>query len=100
MLNKGAISLSPFEKDQFISDLFLVKKKNGKFRPVINLKGLNQFIKYHHFKMDTLDYILQGIGKNNYFCSLDLKDAYFSIPIHKSYRRFFIPEYIVLWLFE
>lgn len=44
MLKKKAISTSPFETGQFISDLFLVKKKNGKFRPVINLKGLNKFI--------------------------------------------------------
>ena len=44
LIKKGAIATSPFEKGQFISEIFLVKKKNNKFRPVINLKSLNKFV--------------------------------------------------------
>lgn len=46
LLNKGVIVSSENEKDQFISNLFLVRKNNGKFRPVLNLKNLNRFVKY------------------------------------------------------
>ena len=88
MLDKKAICHSAVEKDQFISDIFLVKKKNGKFRPVINLRNLNKFIQYHHFKQENLGQILQSIGRNFYFTSLDLSDAYFSIPIHKEHRKY------------
>ena len=35
-------------------------KKGGSQRPVINLKDLNQFIPYHHFKMERL-YLLKKI---------------------------------------
>ena len=35
-------------------NFFLVKKKSGGFRPVINLKNLNQFIHTEHFTMETM----------------------------------------------
>lgn len=41
ILDKRAISESEFETNQFISNIFIVEKKNGKFRPVINLMKLN-----------------------------------------------------------
>jgi hypothetical protein len=39
--------------NQFVSPVFTVPKKGGGHRPVINLKMLNQFIEYQHFKMDN-----------------------------------------------
>ena len=46
---------------------------------------------YHHFKMDTFRSALQLVHKNCYFCSVDLKDAFYSIKIHEAdskYLRF------------
>ena len=40
LLQKGAISECKHENNEFISYIFLVKKKGGKFQPVINLKRL------------------------------------------------------------
>jgi hypothetical protein len=65
-----------------------VEKKNGKYRPVINLKKLSEFVQYHHFKMETMDSILSSIKKNSYFVSIDLKDAYLSVPINKMDRKY------------
>ena len=50
MLAKGAIQLVK-DKDNpgFYSRLFLVPKKGGQYRPVINLKPLNRWIRYNHF---------------------------------------------------
>ena len=39
---------------QVISSIFLRKKKNGSYRMILNLKGLNEFIEYKHFKMESL----------------------------------------------
>ena len=73
LLNLGAIQISKNEKDQFISNLFLVKKKNGKFRPVINLRKLNEFVEYFHFKMETLQHVTELLKRDAYFTSIDLE---------------------------
>lgn len=74
LLLKKAISVSNNESGQFISNLFIMEKKNGKYRPFINLKKLNEFVKYHHFKMETLQSVLSSIKKNkSFFVVLILK---------------------------
>ena len=52
MLQKGAIQVVSPLKTEFISTVFLFKKKDGGNRPVINLKQLNSFVVYQHFKME------------------------------------------------
>ena len=54
LLKKGAIEKAEVTKGQFISSLFLVPKKEGGTRPVINLKPLNQYIPYHKFRLETI----------------------------------------------
>jgi len=56
MLGKGAIQKVTNVEGQFLSNLFLVPKKDGGNRPVINLKSLNSFIPYLHFKMKVYIY--------------------------------------------
>ena len=54
-------------------------KKDNKFRMILNLKSLNQFVEHHHFKMESWKYALTLVSQNYFFCSLDLHDAYFSV---------------------
>ena len=68
--------------------LFLVEKKDGGNRPVINLKHLNQFIPYQHFKMEGFHWLGNILKKGNYICKLDLKDAYFGVPLNHAFRKF------------
>lgn len=88
LLFKGAIVPSKYEHGQFVSNIFIVPKPNGKFRPVINLKYLNYFVTYEHFKQETFSVILDLIQENDFFTSIDLKDAYFSIPVHEDFQKF------------
>lgn len=88
LIEKGAISESKHEQGEFISNIFLVKKKGGSFRPVINLKKLNEFIEYHHFKMENIETVLSNLKRNSYFINLDLKNAYFTVAIHKAYKKY------------
>ena len=90
LLQKEPITHVPFvEKHQcFYSTLFLVPKKTGDQRPVINLKPLNSYLVKRHFKMDTLAKVLNLVHENDWAVSLDLKDAYFHIPVHPSHQKY------------
>ena len=50
MLQKGAFQKVSHVSGEFLNNLFLVDKSDRGKRPVINLKNLNSFIPYHHFK--------------------------------------------------
>jgi len=75
----------------FFSKYFLVSKKDGGLRPILDLRQLNRFIKVLPFKMLTTVQILESIEPGEWFTSIDLKDAYFHIPIcqdHCPFLRF------------
>ena len=88
LISKGAVTeVSPCD-NEFISTVFLVPKKTGDFRPVINLKLLNQFVEKIHFKMENIHMALNCISPWDFMVSIDLKDAYFSVPIFQPHRRY------------
>jgi len=89
LLEKGAVEVVKDPSTPgFYSRLFVVPKPNGKWRPVIDLKALNHYVKVPKFKMESLQSIWSALLPGNYAFSLDLQDAYFHIPIHKSHRKF------------
>jgi len=87
LLDKGVIHCSNDEQGQFISNIFVRPKKNGSYRLILNLKLLNEEVDYHHFKMDTIYTCVLLMTKNCYMASLDLKDAYYSVPIHPNHQK-------------
>ena len=76
------------QQDQYVSQLFLVPKKDGTQRPVVNLKPLNRFIRKQKFKMEGARSIRDVIQEGDWMATLDLKDAYLSVPICESHRRY------------
>ena len=59
----------------------------GDWRPVIDLSHLNDFVQLTSFKMETVASVLLSVREGDFLASLDLKDAYFQIPIHGSSRK-------------
>ena len=88
MFKKGAIQQVKSEPGEFLSKLFLVNKKNGGHPPVINLKFLNGIIPYQHFKMEWMHLIKDPLQEHDFLIKIDLKDAYFGIPLDKSSRKY------------
>ena len=83
MLRKGTIKKTQPAQGHFLSNLFLVGKKDGGYRPVINLKMLNQFVPFLHLKIEGLPHLKHIIQEGDWMCKLDLKDAYFSVPFEE-----------------
>lgn len=88
LLKINAISQCGPVDGQFLSSIFLVPKPNGSNRFILNLKCLNKFIKTQHFKMEDYRTASKLLTKNCYMASIDLKDSYFFIPVHKSHRKY------------
>ena len=53
---------------------------------ILNMKRINRHIAPDHFRMDHLAAILPVLNQGDLVVSLDLKDAYFQIPIHPQSR--------------
>ena len=81
---KGTRSGTP----HFYSRLFLVPKKNGKLRPVIDLSLLNQYIMKQPFKMETVKSVHEAILVHDWTISIDLTDVYLHVLIHPWSRKY------------
>ncbi|CAG2229494.1 unnamed protein product [Mytilus edulis] len=90
LLTKRAVEEVPVSSIDpgFYSRLFLVSKKTGGMRPVIDLSILNSYMIIPHFKMETNRSIRASILPGMWTTSLDLTDAYFHVPVCHSYRKF------------
>jgi hypothetical protein len=88
LLHKGATKRVHFNDQAFYHRIFLVAKKGGGQRPVLDLSPLNKFIQTEHFKMENLMTIKSLINKGDYVINIDLTDAYLTVPIHQSSQKF------------
>ena len=89
LLRKNAIETVPMNAREcgFYSTFFSGTKKNGKMRPVINLRHLNRYLKKEHFKIDTMIKVLNLVKLNDWAISLDLSEAYMHISIFQGHRK-------------
>lgn len=88
LLHIGAISACTREREEFISSYFLAKKPNGNYRFILNLKKLNEFITPPHFKLEDYRTVTKLLTPECYLATIDLKDAYFLLPIQDSNRKY------------
>ena len=86
--NKDVIVPCTHEEGEFVSPIFTRPKKDGTLRMILNLKSLNKFVTYHHFKMDTIWTAIRSMTPGCYMASIDLKDACYSVPIHTDFQKY------------
>ena len=84
LLNKLIIGYSTPDKGEKKK----VSKKDGNKRKILNLKNFDKFVNYKHFKMESINNVINLIKPNVYMTSSDLKDAFFSVPIHNEYQKY------------
>ena len=89
LVDKGALEVvHNVDSKGFYSRMFLVPKKSGGWRPIIDLSVLNTYLVPIKFKMETNANIRASLVQNWWTFSLDLKDAYLHIPIHPTSRKY------------
>ncbi len=78
-------------KSGFYSPYFIVPKKGGGLRPILDLRVLNRALHKLPFWMLTQRRIFQCVRPFDWFAAIDLKDAYFHVsilPRHRPFLRF------------
>ena len=83
------------QEGEFISGVFTREQKDGSRRMILNLKKLNKFVQYNHFKMETINNVFDILRPGAYMASIDLKDAFYSVTIygpHQKILKFSIDE--------
>ncbi|KAJ1121781.1 hypothetical protein NDU88_000300 [Pleurodeles waltl] len=92
LLRKNAIEkVPPARRGQGVySRYFLVAKmgREGVFRPILDLRLLNKYIRKQKFRMLALHQIFPQLHQGDWMCSIDLQDAYFHIPIAPKHQKF------------
>ncbi len=69
------------------SPLFLVPKKDGSYRAVVDFRRVSQVSDPDHYPLSVLSDLLQSIGRDNtVFTTLDLKSGFWQIPLSADSR--------------
>lgn len=89
MLREGAISHASPRPDAVESLLFCVPKRGGGWRPCLNLKPLNQFVVAPKFTLRGIGELRQVLQPGDHMVSLDLRNAYWHVPLRTADRRLF-----------
>ena len=66
----------------YASPAFLVTKKNGEARMVVDFRKLNKITKLIKYPLPLIDDQIDRLGGQMYFISLDLKSGFYQIPVH------------------
>ena len=90
MLEKQVIEATTPSGRGFLSTIFLVPKKDGGQRLVINLKPLNRFMRTEHFRIEGIHVLRDLLRAGDWMAKVNLKDAYFMLPIREEDRAFLI----------
>ncbi len=93
LLAKDAIEPVPPAdmRSGFYSPYFIVPKKSGGLRPILDLRVLNRALHRLPFKMLTPKRIFGCVRPRDWFAAIDQKDAYFHVsilPRHRPFLRF------------
>ena len=87
LVEKRVIEMVEYNPQHSLSIIFLTPKRDGSYRPILNLKKFNRLVVNHHFKMDSLYTIIKLLAPNCFMASIDLKYANYSVPIKASDRK-------------
>ena len=73
------------EGGDFMLFIFTREERNGSYR----MKQLNKHNEYEHFKIGSLQSVLNIIRTNSWMANVDLKDAFYTVLTHSDHQKFF-----------
>ena len=89
LLLQGIIVHREYGLGDCVSPVFTTSKSDGSHRFILKLKRFNLCVQHIHFKMEGLSDVLNMMRPGIWMASVDLRDAYYSIPVHQEDQKFF-----------
>jgi len=93
MEEQAVIEKCEFEEGDFMNNVFLREKKSKylkerRFRVILNLKKLNDYVRYQHFKIDGLDSCVSLMEPGCYMANIDIVNAYHTVRFSSDFTRY------------
>ena len=101
LLSRRIIRKVLFSRPLFFSRLFVVPKKGGSLRLIIDLSRLNKFLVVPTFRMESVWTIAAGWIEALWGITVDLEDAYFNVPMSvdsQDYLAFVVDGVVYVFL--
>ena len=91
--SENVIEKCSFEPGDYMNTVFLREKKSAegerKYRMILNMKKLNKdFVELIHHKINCLSTCLDLMEPDCFMASLDLSNAFHTIPMHPDFTKF------------
>ena len=86
-LRTGAIRKS--SKTAYVSKCFVIPKRSGGLRLIIDLRPLNRYCTQQPFKYHTLHTLQHALQPSDWMASFDLQDGYHHVDIAASSQHYF-----------
>ena len=80
--------IEPCRRPKFGAKLFPVPKPDGSIRMIIDLSELNRYIVVRTFRFPSIKDLRKELHQGYFMAKLDLKDAYWHVPIARKFRSF------------
>ena len=72
------------EPTDWVSQMTVVRKPNGKLRLCIDPQPLNMALKREHYKLPTIDDVMPKLNKAKVFTKLDVKEAFWHVKLDEA----------------
>ena len=89
MESLGVVSRIPLSSVGFWGHIFVVPKKEGSWRLILDLAPLNVFVVHETFQMVSLQDVFSAVRQSDWMASLDIEKDYWHVPVAPLFRKFF-----------
>eukprot|EP00963_Diacronema_lutheri_P010957 scaffold1268_cov387-Pavlova_lutheri.AAC.5 len=85
---RGIMQRAASDSETCRSAVFMVKRKDGPDRDVVDFRALNDVTVKDHFPLPLIEELLDRLSQARFFISLDLKEANYNIRMHPDSVRY------------